>query len=70
MFLNLVLGMNRSASNSPVTTPAYSMVTSSVGQWLAALGLAEYESLFRSNGFDDLDFIVSINVVTYMCHQF
>ncbi|KAJ9588273.1 hypothetical protein L9F63_018361, partial [Diploptera punctata] len=51
------LGMNRSASSSPVTAPGYNVVMSTVGQWLAALGLVEYESLFRSNGFDDLDFI-------------
>ncbi|XP_063237458.1 ankyrin repeat and sterile alpha motif domain-containing protein 1B [Bacillus rossius redtenbacheri] len=44
------LGLNRSASNSPV-------VGSAVGQWLASLGLAEYESVFHNHGFDDLDFI-------------
>ena len=57
---SFVSGMNRSASNSPVATPGYNLVTSSVGQWLAGLGLVEYESLFRSNGFDELDFIVSM----------
>nr|CAD7569805.1 unnamed protein product [Timema californicum] len=42
--------LTHSSSNSPI-------VGSSVGQWLASLGLAEYESLFHNNGFDDLDFI-------------
>nr|CAD7601594.1 unnamed protein product [Timema genevievae] len=42
--------LTHSSSNSPI-------VGSSVRQWLASLGLAEYESLFHNNGFDDLDFI-------------
>ena len=52
-------GMNRSASGSPVAGPGCSGETSSIGQWLCGLGLADYESLFCNNGFDDLDFIVS-----------
>ncbi|CAG2059750.1 unnamed protein product [Timema podura] len=49
-FSTLVSVLTHSSSNSPI-------VGSSVGQWLASLGLAEYESLFHNNGFDDLDFI-------------
>lgn len=51
------LGMNRSASGSPVAGPGCTGGTSSIGQWLGGLGLADYESLFCNNGFDDLDFI-------------
>jgi SAM domain (Sterile alpha motif). len=51
--------MNRSPSGSPVAGPGCAVGTSSVGQWLGGLGLADYESLFSNNGFDDLDFIVS-----------
>jgi hypothetical protein len=51
--------MNRSASGSPVAAPDCGAGCSSVGQWLAGLGLGDYESLFHNNGFDDLDFIVS-----------
>lgn len=32
-----------------------------MGQWLSSLGLADYESLFVNYGFDDLEFIVSID---------
>lgn len=51
--------MNRSATGSPVAAPDCGAGCSSVGQWLAGLGLADYESLFHNNGFDDLEFIVS-----------
>jgi len=51
--------MTRSASGSPVAGPGCTGGTSSIGQWLGGLGLADYESLFCNNGFDDLDFIVS-----------
>ncbi|XP_066998734.2 ankyrin repeat and SAM domain-containing protein 1A [Anabrus simplex] len=44
------LGLTHSEGSSPV-------VSSSVGQWLATLGLVDYESLFHNNGYDDLDFI-------------
>ncbi|KAL0128962.1 hypothetical protein PUN28_003973 [Cardiocondyla obscurior] len=43
------LGLN-SDSSSPV-------VSTTVGQWLSSLGLADYESLFVNYGFDDLEFI-------------
>lgn len=36
------------------------MPASVIGQWLHGLGFAEYESLFMNNGYDDLEFIVSI----------
>jgi hypothetical protein len=54
--------MNRSASGSPVAAPDCGAGCSSVGQWLAGLGLADYESLFHNNGYDDLEFIVSSDV--------
>jgi hypothetical protein len=55
----MLAGLNRSASGSPVAGPDCTGASSSVGQWLAGLGLADYESLFHNNGFDDVDFIVS-----------
>lgn len=33
---------------------------STVGQWLHGLGMADYESIFVANGFDELDFINGI----------
>ncbi|XP_011645776.1 ankyrin repeat and SAM domain-containing protein 1A-like isoform X1 [Pogonomyrmex barbatus] len=33
------------------------IVSTSVGQWLSSLGLADYESKFIKHGFDDLEFI-------------
>ncbi|XP_031838979.1 ankyrin repeat and SAM domain-containing protein 1A isoform X2 [Nomia melanderi] len=44
------LGLSSDTSSSPI-------VSTSVGQWLSTLGLADYETLFISYGFDDLDFI-------------
>ncbi|XP_012218625.1 ankyrin repeat and SAM domain-containing protein 1A-like isoform X2 [Linepithema humile] len=43
------LGLS-SDTSSPV-------VSTTVGQWLSSLGLADYESLFINYGFDDLEFI-------------
>lgn len=61
---HVIAGMTRSASDSPVSGPGCAGGSSTVGQWLGSLGLADYESLFRSNGFDDLDFIVSSQLVS------
>lgn len=47
-------GLSSDSSSSPI-------VSTSVGQWLSSLGLADYESLFINYGFDDLEFIVSFN---------
>lgn len=47
-----ISGLSSDTSTSPI-------VTTSVGQWLSSLGLADYESLFTNYGFDDLEFIVS-----------
>lgn len=47
-------GLNRSESGTSIVS-----TTSTVGQWLAGLGFADYESLFNNFGYDDLDFIVS-----------
>ncbi|KAK1116542.1 hypothetical protein K0M31_018943 [Melipona bicolor] len=44
------LGLSSDTSSSPI-------VSTSVGQWLSTLGLADYENLFINYGFDDLDFI-------------
>lgn len=55
--------MTRSASSSPLAASGSTGGTSSVGQWLGGLGLADYESLLRNNGYDDLDFIVSKHLV-------
>ncbi|XP_020300342.1 ankyrin repeat and SAM domain-containing protein 1A-like isoform X2 [Pseudomyrmex gracilis] len=44
------LGLSSDTSISPI-------VSTSVGQWLSSLGLADYESLFTNYGFDDLEFI-------------
>ncbi|KAI4491161.1 hypothetical protein M0802_010382 [Mischocyttarus mexicanus] len=44
------LGLSSDTSSSPI-------VSTSVGQWLSSLGLADYESLFIDYGFDDLEFI-------------
>ncbi|KAM0724846.1 Ankyrin repeat and sterile alpha motif domain-containing protein 1B [Formica fusca] len=44
------LGLNSDISSSPI-------VSTSVGQWLSSLSLADYESLFINYGFDDLEFI-------------
>ncbi|XP_070161401.1 ankyrin repeat and SAM domain-containing protein 1A [Polyergus mexicanus] len=44
------LGLNSDISSSPI-------VSTSVGQWLSSLNLADYESLFINYGFDDLEFI-------------
>ncbi|XP_043479675.1 uncharacterized protein LOC122509573 isoform X1 [Leptopilina heterotoma] len=44
------LGLTSESTNSPV-------VSTTVGQWLSNLGLADYESLFVNYGFDDLEFI-------------
>ncbi|XP_061932238.1 ankyrin repeat and SAM domain-containing protein 1A isoform X5 [Apis cerana] len=46
------LGLSSDTSSSPI-------VSTSVGQWLSTLGLADYETLFINYGFDDLDFIKS-----------
>ncbi|XP_021942945.1 ankyrin repeat and SAM domain-containing protein 1A-like isoform X2 [Zootermopsis nevadensis] len=54
------LGMTRSASSSPLAASGSTGGTSSVGQWLGGLGLADYESLLRNNGYDDLDFICGV----------
>ncbi|XP_053976871.1 ankyrin repeat and sterile alpha motif domain-containing protein 1B-like isoform X3 [Hylaeus volcanicus] len=43
-------GLSSDTSSSPI-------VSTSVGQWLSTLGLADYETLFVNSGFDDLDFI-------------
>lgn len=50
---DLYAGLSSDTSSSPI-------VSTSVGQWLSTLGLADYETLFINYGFDDLDFIVSI----------
>ncbi|XP_076295477.1 ankyrin repeat and SAM domain-containing protein 1A isoform X3 [Lasioglossum baleicum] len=44
------LGLSSDTSSSPI-------VSTSVGQWLSTLGLADYETLFTNYGFDDLEFI-------------
>lgn len=44
------LGLSSDTSSSPI-------VSTSVGQWLSGLNLADYESLFVNYGFDDLEFI-------------
>lgn len=44
------LGLSSDISSSPI-------VSTSVGQWLSSLSLADYESLFINYGFDDLEFI-------------
>ncbi|KOC69581.1 Ankyrin repeat and SAM domain-containing protein 1A [Habropoda laboriosa] len=44
------LGLSSDTSSSPI-------VSTSVGQWLSTLGLADYETFFINYGFDDLDFI-------------
>ncbi|XP_046748663.1 ankyrin repeat and sterile alpha motif domain-containing protein 1B-like isoform X3 [Diprion similis] len=46
-------GLSSDSSSSPI-------VSTSVGQWLSSLGLADYESLFLAYGFDDLEFINSV----------
>ncbi|XP_015518771.2 ankyrin repeat and sterile alpha motif domain-containing protein 1B isoform X2 [Neodiprion lecontei] len=46
-------GLSSDSSSSPI-------VSTSVGQWLSSLGLADYESLFLAHGFDDLEFINSV----------
>lgn len=51
-FILYILGLNSDISSSPI-------VSTSVGQWLSSLSLADYESLFINYGFDDLEFIVS-----------
>jgi len=38
-----------------------------VGQWLSNLGFADYESLFINYGFDDLEFIVSMEMHFTYC---
>lgn len=52
-------GLSSDTSSSPI-------VSTSVGQWLSTLGLADYETLFINYGFDDLDFIVSIASLLYL----
>ncbi|XP_054263617.1 ankyrin repeat and SAM domain-containing protein 1A-like [Macrosteles quadrilineatus] len=47
-----VSGLNRSDSGASIVS-----TTSTVAQWLAGMGLADYESLFTNYGYDDLDFI-------------
>ncbi|XP_076748878.1 ankyrin repeat and sterile alpha motif domain-containing protein 1B isoform X2 [Xylocopa sonorina] len=47
------LGLSSDTSSSPI-------VSTSVGQWLSTLGLADYETLFINYGFDDLDFIYGV----------
>ena len=42
-----------------VTETGSPCISTTVGQWLANLNLADYESLFLKYGFDDIDFIVS-----------
>ena len=32
----------------------------SVGEWLESLGLGQYENAFVANGYDNVDFLVSI----------
>ncbi|XP_043268732.1 ankyrin repeat and SAM domain-containing protein 1A-like isoform X2 [Venturia canescens] len=44
------LGLSSDTSSSPI-------VSTSVGQWLSSLSLADYESLFINYGFDDIEFI-------------
>ncbi|XP_076643715.1 ankyrin repeat and sterile alpha motif domain-containing protein 1B isoform X2 [Halictus rubicundus] len=44
------LGLSSDTSSSPI-------VSTSVGQWLSTLGLADYETLLTNYGFDDLEFI-------------
>lgn len=54
--MSFISGLSSDTSISPI-------VSTSVGQWLSSLGLADYESLFTNYGFDDLEFIVSSTVV-------
>ena len=35
-------------------------IPASVGDWLSGLGLAHYEPSFVGNGYDDIDFLVSM----------
>ena len=35
----------------------------SVGEWLEAIGMAQYENHFITNGFDNLDFLVCIIII-------
>ncbi|XP_078052368.1 ankyrin repeat and SAM domain-containing protein 1A [Augochlora pura] len=44
------LGLSSDTSSSPI-------VSTSLGQWLSTLGLADYETLLANYGFDDLEFI-------------
>ncbi|XP_011867633.1 PREDICTED: ankyrin repeat and SAM domain-containing protein 1A-like isoform X2 [Vollenhovia emeryi] len=53
------LGLS-SDSSSPI-------VSTSVGQWLSNLGLADYESLFVNYGFDDLEFINGVLDESDLC---
>ncbi|CAL7945106.1 unnamed protein product [Xylocopa violacea] len=50
---DLYAGLSSDTSSSPI-------VSTSVGQWLSTLGLADYETLFINYGFDDLDFIYGV----------
>ena len=34
----------------------------SVGDWLADLGLSEYENMLVGNGYDDMDFMVCLGL--------
>lgn len=40
----------------------------SVGDWLDSLGLGQYENTLVANGFDDMDFMVSMFfLIHYLC---
>ena len=34
----------------------------SVGDWLEGIGLPQYENTFIANGYDDMEFMVSVTV--------
>ena len=57
---DLYAGLSSDTSSSPI-------VSTSVGQWLSTLGLADYENLFINYGFDDLDFIVRACTLYLLC---
>lgn len=57
---DLYAGLSSDTSSSPI-------VSTSVGQWLSTLGLADYENLFINYGFDDLDFIVRACILYLLC---
>jgi len=42
------------------------MLEQSVGQWLESIGMQQYESKLVLNGFDDVRFMVSAPVCTFL----